>query len=60
MSRFKLSKYICKDIDRESMNFFWNDNKQDNICEQNQFILSIAWDIICRPKCEADLGINKI
>lgn len=58
MNWFKILKYICKDIDSITRNFFCKDNCEYN--KDHKPIQSLAWDKICHPKYEGGLGIKKI
>lgn len=56
MNWLKFLKYICKEIDKVSRGFLWNDNCESTNMNRHK-LHYLAWDKICRPKCEGGLGI---
>lgn len=52
-----MPKYVCRETDNINMNFFWQDNCDNN--SPHLTIHSIAWNKICHPKREGGLDIRK-
>lgn len=57
MNWFKFPKYVCKGIDKINRYFFWNNNYDNTIAHKHK-LHNLAWDKICRPKCEGDLDFE--
>ena len=56
MNCFKLTKNNSEDLDKINRNFLWLPNLGVN--GTKGFPL-VAWENVCRPKYEGDLGIRK-
>lgn len=57
MNWSKFDKYIYKDIGKVIKDFCWNNNCE-NITGDKHKLHTIAWDKICKSKCEGDLGLR--
>lgn len=57
MSGIKMSNYIAKELDIANRKFFWTNNL--NYAQNISGTSSVAWNKICRPKCEGGLDIRK-
>lgn len=58
MNWFIIPKYIRKDIGNAKMNFFWNENKDEDGAKV--VTPTVARDKIYMPKCKGDSGIRRI